>query len=270
MVWPWRRKTRRTMARISIEGPIGGGTRTRVLKALRQVEERECPALLLRIDSPGGTVGDSQEIHSALLRLRDKGCRVVASFGNISASGGVYIGVAAEKIVANPGSITGSIGVILRGNNISKLLKRLGVSFETVKSGLYKDILSPDRALTQAERDLLQDLIDSSYTQFVAAVAEGRGLTEETVRQFADGRVFSGAQARELGLVDQLGDEEAARRLAAELAGLDADKTRPITFGAPPRRFAGLIPGRGQLRRLGQLLSLELGWSGQPLWLFRP
>jgi protease-4 len=270
MPWPWRRKTRRTMARIAIEGPIAGATRTRVLKALRQVEQRECPALLLRIDSPGGTVGDSQEIHSALLRLREKGCRVVASFGNISASGGVYIGVAAEQIVANPGTITGSIGVILRGNNLSKLLERVGVSFETVKSGLYKDILSPDRALTEAERELLQSLIDSSYDQFVAAVANGRGLSQEVVRSFADGRVFSGAQAKELGLVDGLGDEETARLLAAELAGLDPEKTRPITFGSPPKRFAGLLPGRSQLRQLLQTLSLELAWSGQPLWLYRP
>ena len=121
MLWPWRRKTRRAMARIAIEGPIGGATRTRVLKAIKQVQDRECAALLLRIDSPGGTVGDSQEIHGALLRLKQKGCKVVASFGNISASGGVYLGVAADKIVANPGTITGSIGVILRGNHLSKL-----------------------------------------------------------------------------------------------------------------------------------------------------
>jgi len=270
MPWPWRRKTRRTLARVAIEGPIAGPTRTRVLKALRQVQQRECPALLLRIDSPGGTVGDSQEIHAALTRLREQGCRVVASFGNISASGGVYVAAAAETIVANPGTITGSIGVILRGNNLSKLLKRIGVSFETVKSGLYKDILSPDRALTADERQLLQGLIDSSYGQFVAAVAQGRGLSEEVVRGFADGRVFSGAQAQELGLVDVLGDEEAARRLACELAGLNVETTRPVTFGAPPKRFGGLIPGRQQLRGLRQAFSLELAWSGQPLWLYRP
>jgi protease-4 len=270
MAWPWRRKSRRTLARITIEGPIAGGTRKRVLRALRQVEQRECPALLLRIDSPGGTVGDSQEIHAALLRLREQGCRVVASFGNISASGGVYIGVAAEKIVANPGTITGSIGVILRGNNLSRLLERIGISFETVKSGLYKDILSPDRALTEAERELLQSLIDSSYGQFVAAVAGGRGLDEARVRAFADGRVFTGAQALELGLVDELGDEEHARRLVAGLAGLDPDKARPCEFGAPPRRFAGLLPGRSALRSLSEAFSLELAWCGQPLWLWRP
>jgi protease-4 len=270
MAWPWRRKSRRKLARIAIEGPIAGPTRSRVLKALREVEQRECPALLLRIDSPGGTVGDSQEIHAAIQRLRAKGCRVVASFGNISASGGVYVGVAAERIVANPGTITGSIGVILRGNNFSRLLERIGIQFETVKSGLYKDILSPDRALTAAERQLLQNLIDSSYGQFVAAVAEGRGLSEAEVRDFADGRVFSGAQAKELGLVDELGDEDSARRLAARLANLDEDTTRPITFGKPPRRFAGVIPGRALLGRLSDQVQLELGWSGQPLWLHRP
>jgi protease-4 len=270
MPWPWRRKTRRTLARIAIEGPIGGATRTRVLQALEEVGRRECPALLLRIDSPGGTVGDSQEIHAALLRLRAKGCRVVASFGNIAASGGVYLGVAAERIVANPGTITGSIGVILRGNDLSRLLERLGVRFETVKSGLYKDILSPDRALTEAERGLLQELIDSSYGQFVEAVAQGRGLEEEAVRRFADGRVFSGAQARELGLVDELGDEERARRLAAELAGLDAEKVRPVTFGKAPGRLASLVPGRSLLGSVANALRLELAWSGQPLWLHRP
>lgn len=199
------------MARIIIDGAINGDTRKLFLKAVKQVEEREFPALLVRIDSPGGTVGDSQEIHAALLRLRESGCHVVASFGNISASGGVYVGVAAEKIVANPGTITGSIGVILRGNNLSKLLEKIGIKFETVKSGLYKDILSPDRALSKEERELLQSLIDSSYGQFVEAVAKGRGLSEEVVRGFADGRVFTGTQARELGLVDELGDENHAK-----------------------------------------------------------
>ena len=149
MFWPLSRKSRRKMARITIDGPITSTTRKWVLKAVKQVEEREFPALLLRIDSPGGTGGDSQEIHSALIRLKKTGCRVVASFGNISASGGVYVGVAAEKIVANAGTITGSIGVILRGNNLSKLLERIGIRFETVKSGTYKDILSPDRPLSE-------------------------------------------------------------------------------------------------------------------------
>ena len=259
MIWPWRRKSRRRMARIVVDGPITGSTRQRVLKALRDVEEREFPALLLRIDSPGGTVGDSQEIHAALLRLRAKGCRVVASFGNISASGGVYIGVAAESIVANPGTITGSIGVILRGNDLSRVFEKIGIRFDTVKSGVYKDILSPDRPLSPEERALLQALIDSSYGQFVTAVASGRGLSEEVVRSFADGRVFSGAQAKELGLVDLLGDEEVARREAARLADLDED-CRPVELGKERR---------SPLQRLRQELQLQFA-CGQALWLYRP
>ena len=270
MIWPWRRKSRRRMARIVVDGPITGSTRQRVLKALRDVEEREFPALLLRIDSPGGTVGDSQEIHAALLRLRAKGCRVVASFGNISASGGVYIGVAAESIVANPGTITGSIGVILRGNDLSRVFEKIGIRFDTVKSGVYKDILSPDRPLSPEERTLLQALIDSSYGQFVRVVAEGRSMSEEAVRAFADGRVFSGEQAKTLGLVDELGDEEHARRLAAKLADLDEDNTRPVTLGRTRKKLMGLLPGSGLIMQLQQRLSIELMGSGQVLWLYRP
>ena len=270
MIWPWRRKSRRRMARIVVDGPITGSTRQRVLKALREVEEREFPALLLHIDSPGGTVGDSQEIHAALLRLRAKGCRVVASFGNISASGGVYIGVAAESIVANPGTITGSIGVILRGNDLSKVFERIGIRFDTVKSGVYKDILSPDRPLSPEERALLQELIDSSYGQFVRVVAEGRSLTEDMVRGFADGRVFSGEQAKSLGLVDELGDEDHARRLAARLADLDEQTTRPVTLGKPRKKLMNLLPGSQLIALLQQRLSLELMGSGQVLWLYRP
>ena len=270
MGWLWRRKSKRRMARIVIEGAISGSTRRRVLKALREVQERQFPALLLRIDSPGGTVGDSQEIHAALLRLREKGCKVVASFGNISASGGVYVGVAADSIVSNPGTITGSIGVILRGNNLSELLAKVGVRFETVKSGAYKDILSPDRALSPEERELLQSLIDSSYDQFVGVVAEGRGLDRDTVRTFADGRVFSGAQAKDLGLVDELGDEEQARLVAARLADLDVERCRPVTLGKPRKRLLQNLPGSSLLLRLDQLLTTELELSGQPLWMYRP
>jgi protease-4 len=270
MPWPWRRRSHRQLARIAIEGPIAAATRRRVVKALDLARERGFPALLLRIDSPGGTVGDSQEIHAAILRLREAGCHVVASFGNISASGGVYVGVAAERIVANPGTITGSIGVILRGNDASRLLERIGIRFETVKSGLYKDILSPDRALTEAERQLLQELIDSSYGQFVAAVARGRTLEEEQVRRFADGRVFSGEQALRHGLVDQLGDEEAARRLAAELAGLDPSRCRLVQLGRPRGRLARMLPGSQLLATLQAALQLELAGSGLPLWLHRP
>ena len=220
MIWPLRRKSHRRMARIVVEGPINGATRQRVLKALLEVKRREFPALLLRIDSPGGTVGDSQEIHAALLRLREKGCRVVASFGNISASGGVYIGVAAEKIVANPGTITGSIGVILRGNNLEKLLERVGIRFETVKSGLYKDILSPDKPLSEGERSILQALIDRSYRQFVAAAAPGH--------ERASSPVLGGAERPSPSQSDMIFPR-------SESAGAEAGSVGPSTL---PRKSA--------------------------------
>ena len=274
MIWPFN-KTRKQIARIEITGAIASETRKHVLKALKTVEEKKFPALLLRIDSPGGTVGDSQEIYSALKKLQEeKDIKVVASFGNISASGGVYIGVAAKNIVANPGTITGSIGVILRGNNLERLLDKIGVSFKTIKSGPYKDILSFDRELTAEEERILQELIDTSYDQFVKTVAEGRNLEVEKVKTFADGRIFTGEQALELGVVDRLGTEEDARRWAAELAGLDAEKTECFTIEEPKSLINRIIPGRTQAKssiRAGiDWVEFELATSGQPLWLYRP
>lgn len=274
MIWPFN-KTKKQIARIEISGAIASDTRKQVLKAFKIIEEKKFPALLLRIDSPGGTVTDSHEIFTALQRLQsDKDIKVVASFGNISASGGVYIGVGAKHIVSNPGTITGSIGVILRGNNLERLLDKLGVSFKVVKSGPYKDILAFDRELTKEEEEILQRLIDVSYGQFVATVAKGRGLAEETVRSFADGRVFTGEQALELGLVDRLGTEEDARRWAAELAGLDPDKTECFNIEEPKPFINRFIPGRGQsntgIVTALNSLQFDLTTSGLPLWLYRP
>ncbi|MEM8718689.1 MAG: signal peptide peptidase SppA [Cyanobacteria bacterium P01_G01_bin.39] len=274
MIWPFK-KTKKQIARIEINGAIASDTRKQVLKAFKTIEEKKFPALLLRIDSPGGTVADSHEIFTALQRLQeDKDIKVVASFGNISASGGVYIGVGAKHIVSNPGTITGSIGVILRGNNLERLLDKVGVSFKVVKSGPYKDILAFDRETTKEEEDILQQLIDVSYSQFVSTVAKGRGLEEETVRNFADGRVFTGEQALELGLVDRLGTEEDARRWAAELAGLDPDKTECFTIEEPKPFINRFIPGRSQTKSSISLaldsLQFELATNGLPLWLYRP
>ena len=269
MIWPFRRKSKKRMARIVIDEPITSSTRVSFLKAIKQIEDREFPALILRIDSPGGTVGDSQEIYSAIKRLKDKGCKVVASFGNISASGGVYIGVASDKIVANPGTITGSIGVIIRGNNLSELLNKIGIKFETVKSGIYKDILSPDKALSEEGRELLQNLIDESYKQFTEAVAEGRNLPVEDVKKFADGRIFSGSQAKDLGLVDKLGDEFVARELAAEMARLDP-KVQPVTFGKKKKKILGIIPGSKIIEKIFQNIFFEVTSANKILWLYRP
>jgi protease-4 len=277
MIWPFKRRNRKQIAKIEVSGAIGSSTRTRILKALKAVEERKFPALLLRIDSPGGTVGDSQEIYSALKRLGET-VKIVASFGNISASGGVYIGMGASHIVANPGTITGSIGVILRGNNIERLLEKVGVSFQVIKSGPYKDILAFDRQLTEPEQTILQELIDTSYGQFVETVAEARNLSVDAVKGFADGRIFTGQQALELGVVDRLGTEEEARRWAAELAGLDPEKAECIPIEEPKSllnrllnqesQVAGAIPR--SLRGPLNWLEFEISTAGQPLWLYRP
>ena len=281
MIWPFKPRFQKQIARIEITGAIASNTRVQVLKALKTVEERRFPALLLRIDSPGGTVGDSQEIYSALKKLREK-VKIVASFGNISASGGVYIGVGADYIMANPGTITGSIGVILRGNNIERLLEKIGVSFKVIKSGPYKDILAFDRQLTEPEQHILQELIDTSYLQFVETVAEGRNLSVEKVKTFADGRIFTGQQAVELGVVDRLGTEEDARRWAAELVGLDPEKTKCYTLEERKPFLSRLLNNQASTAPLiGNLglsglsvgndwLEFELATSGLPLWMYRP
>lgn len=275
MIWPFKPNKRKQIARIEITGAIASETRKRVLKALKTVEDENYPALLLRIDSPGGTVGDSQEIYHALKRIRSKGVKVIASFGNISASGGVYIGVGADHIVANPGTITGSIGVILRGNNLERLLDKIGVSFKTVKSGPYKDILAFDRESTPEEMQILQDLIDTSYQQFVMTVAEGRNLDAEVVRSFADGRVFTGQQALDLGLVDRLGTEEEARCWLAEWAELDPDKAKLVNIEEKKPILTRILSGQTNRpkSRLGASLDwveFELATAGQALWLYRP
>ncbi|HEY9851892.1 MAG TPA: signal peptide peptidase SppA [Leptolyngbyaceae cyanobacterium] len=273
MIWPFKPKFKKQIARIEITGAIAGATRKWVLDALKTVEEKRFPALLLRIDSPGGTVGDSQEIYSALKRLQEK-VKIVASFGNISASGGVYIGMGAPYVIANPGTITGSIGVILRGNNLERLLDKVGVSFKTIKSGPYKDILAFDRELTEPEKNILQELIDVSYLQFVQTVAQARNLTVENVRSFADGRIFTGEQALQLGVVDRLGTEEDARRWAAELAGLDPEKTRCYNFEEKKSVVNKLLSGNNlassRLSSGMDWLEFELSTNGLPLWLYRP
>ena len=224
--------------------------------------------LAASLPSLGATVGEVDLTRMA----HDEDPRkpaVVVSMGDVAASGGYYVAAGARDIFALPTTITGSIGVILRGNDLSRVFERIGIRFDTVKSGPFKDILSPDRPLSDAERALLQELIDSSYDQFVGVVADGRGMSREAVKAFADGRVFSGAQAKELGLVDELGDEEHARRLAARLAELD-EELRPVTLGKSRRKLTGLLPGSQLIQQLQNRLCIELMGSGQVLWLYRP
>ena len=191
-------------------------------------------AVVLRINSPGGVVGPTQELHQALMRVREAGKPVVASLGSVAASGGYYAAVAADRIYANPGTLTGSIGVIMQMANVENLFKKVGVDYIVVKAGQYKDIGNFSRPMTLEERRVLQGLLDSVHGQFIDAVAEGRKLDRDTVVKFADGRVFSGVQARDLRMVDSLGSLEDAVNEAAKLAGLSV----PPSVIRPSKRFS--------------------------------
>lgn len=183
-------------------------------------------AIVLRINSPGGGVAPSQEIHEEILKTRENDKKpIVASMGSVAASGGYYIASATDLIVANPGSITGSIGVILQVPNVSGLMQKIGVKSVVVKSGLHKDLASPTREMTDAERRILQGMLDDVHGQFIDAVATGRRIDRKKVETMADGRIFSGREAQSLGLVDQLGNLQDAIERAATLAGIRGKPT---------------------------------------------
>jgi protease-4 len=190
-----------------------------VEKLVKLRKNEKVKAIVLRIDSPGGGVGPAQEIFAEVKKAQ-KEKKVLVSMGSVAASGGYYIACAADKILANPGSITGSIGVIVESLNVEELLRKLGLRSMVVKSGKHKDLGSPLRPMSEEEKKLLQGVLDSVHEQFIRAVAEGRKLSVEKVRELADGRIFSGEQARELGLVDELGNLEDTLALAATLAGI--------------------------------------------------
>jgi protease-4 len=219
---------------IEIQGPIGTGAGgvdgPTVLKQLRHFEQDDgLKAVVIRIDSPGGAVGTSQEIHDEVKRLAAKKT-VVCSMGDLAASGGYYIAVACPKIVATPGTLTGSIGVISQFPNFKGLAERWDIKMETVKSGSLKDAGNPFRDMTPEDRAYWQALINGVYEQFLAAVAEGRKKPVAEIRPVADGRVISGKDAQRLGLVDQLGNFYDA----VELAKTEAQLTGEPELVYPP------------------------------------
>jgi protease-4 len=187
-------------------------------------EDDDVKAIILRINSPGGGVGPSQEIHREVLKAREKK-KVIASIGSVGASGGYYVACASDLIIVNPGTITGSIGVVMEFSNVEELLKKIGLRSYVIKSGRHKDIGSPLREMTSEEKSILQGVIDSVHSQFIRAVAEGRNMEERKVREIADGRIFSGEQAKELGLVDRLGGLQDAIEIAAEMVGIKGKPT---------------------------------------------
>ena len=198
-------------------------------------DDSSIKAIVIRIDSPGGGVVVSQEIYNAVKNAKKEGKKIIVSMGSVAASGGYYVAAAADKIVANPGTLTGSIGVKMEFANLEKLLEKIGVKGMVVKAGEFKDIGSPYRDMTAQEKKLLQDVIDDVHNQFIKAVAEGRNLPEADVRAIADGRIFTGQQALALKLVDQMGDLADSIRLAGSLAGIKGkpkvvEKRKKIPF----------------------------------------
>jgi protease-4 len=225
-----------------------------LIRDLRQ--HREDPlvkAVVIRINSPGGVVAPTQELHTALMRVRNAGKPVVASLGAVAASGGYYVAVAADRIYANPGTLTGSIGVIMQLANLESLFKKVGVDWVVVKAGQFKDIGNIARPMSVEERRVLQALLDDVHGQFVVAVADGRKLDRAEVAIIADGRIFSGAQAKAQRMVDEMGGLEDAINGAAALAGIPT----PPRLIMPRRRFS-----------LGEFLRNSLGLSA--LTAFRP
>lgn len=223
------------VAVVKIEGVITDSFD--VGEKLREYADRDdIKAVVMRIESPGGAVGPSQELYGAIKKLK-KTKKVVASMGAIAASGGYYAAVAADKIVANPGTLTGSIGVLIEFINAAELLSKIGLQGYVVKSGKFKDVGSPFRKMESDETAYLQGVINDVNAQFIKAVAEGRGLKVEQVEKIADGRVFTGAQAKEQGLIDQLGDLDDAVALGAKLAGI---KGKPYVI-YPEKKGQGLL-----------------------------
>ena len=192
-------------------------------QAARDIESDDSiKALVVRIDSPGGGVAASQEIYALIKRLGKK-MPVVASMGGMAASGGYYVACGAPVIVANPGTVTGSIGVIATFANYSDLFRWAKLDFEVIKTGKFKDSGSPMRPLTAEEREYLQDLMDSALGQFQRAVADSRGMSAEQVESVSDGKIILGLNAKEAGLVDEMGTLQSAIEMVAEQAGISAD-----------------------------------------------
>ena len=212
------------IAIVELTGPIYE-SRPIIQQFKRFAKDDDIDAILFRISSPGGGVSASQEIYEEVRRIRNSGKIIVASMGPMAASGGYYVALAANKIMSSPATVTGSIGVIVGLPNYEGLMKKLGLRFENITSGPRKDSGSPYRKFEADDKKIFQDVVDDLYDQFVNAVSLERGISEERVRELADGRIYSGSQAKELGLVDTLGTYDDAIDYAVELANLTGEPT---------------------------------------------
>lgn len=238
------------VALIRIEGPILDSKET-IDELNDYVRDLSVRAVVLRVDSPGGAVVPAQEIYEEVRKAVAKK-PVVVSMGSIAASGGYYIASPATRIIANPGTLTGSIGVIMEIPNIEGLMNKIGVRTEVIKSGRHKDIATVFRGISKEDREILQNVLDNVHSQFINAVAEGRKILPDDVRRVADGRVYTGEQALKVGLVDELGNLEDAVRAAARICGIKGEPTvvskkekfslMSILRGTMPKELSDMFP----------------------------
>ena len=249
---------------VSINGTISSSKKISS-ELVKFAKDDSISAIILRINSPGGGVGASQEIYREVQKITPQK-PVVVSMGSVAASGGYYVAAPATKIVSNPGTITGSIGVFIQFVRLEELLNKIGVDLEIVKSGEFKDMGSPDRKLTQRDREILDALIKDLQGQFVSAVAAGRNLSVEKVQEIADGRIFSGARAKDLGLVDFMGNFQDAVEITKKIVGIKGDvalvypkkstgKLWNLFLESSARNIVGVLTEKGGS-------SVEYRWDG--------
>ncbi|OQY52614.1 MAG: signal peptidase [Desulfobacteraceae bacterium 4572_89] len=235
---------------VEVVGPILSSKK--IIEDIKTFRENEdIKAIIIRVDSPGGGIGPSQEIYRELIKTRTTK-QVIASMGSVAASGGYYIAAATQGIVANPGTITGSIGVIMEYANLMEIAKKIGISPVVIKSGEFKDMGSPLRALKEKEKKLLQQLVDELHKQFVSDAARARNIKFETMAKLADGRVYTGQKALQLKLVDRLGNLDDAVQWAGELAQIQG-KLTPVYPKEDKMTF---------IRRLADTLFKDINISG--------
>jgi len=230
----------------------------------RYGKKKSVKAILIKINSPGGTVASSQELYRLIAEARARYQKpVIAFLGDVAASGGYYAACAADAIVADPGTLTGSIGVIFQTGQFDGLLKRFGVQFRTIKSGKFKDIGSSTRPMLPEEERILQEMISQAYEQFLEAVAKGRRMPSESVRPLADGRVYIGEQALRLGLVDSIGGFSEALERAKKLGGIEGEAKLLEEWDLKEEIFSELLKGATFLQgRLSPPSGLLYLWSG--------
>ena len=224
-----------------------------VIKELKDhAKDSSVKAIIIRVNSPGGAVAPSQEIYNEIIKIKEKK-KVIISMGAIAASGGYYIAAPADKIVANEGTLTGSIGVIMELPNVSGLMDKIGIETQVIKSGKHKDIASVFKSLSPEEKKILQAVLDDVHDQFIKAVSDSRGMKFEEIKKLSDGRIFTGRMAKKIGLIDELGGLEDAIMLAGELAGIEGEPevvTKKEKFS-----FLDMIRGQFPQRLIGDAFS---------------